>query len=32
MKGSSVLNLETYYNGAEVPRSNVVREIVGLGS
>jgi hypothetical protein len=30
-EGSSVLNLETYYNGAEVPRSNVVRRDRGVG-
>lgn len=29
--GTSVLNLETYYNGAEVPRSNVVRRDRGVG-
>ena len=28
---SSILNLETYYNGAEVPRSNVVRRDRGVG-
>jgi len=30
-QGSSILNLETYYNGASYPRSNVVRRDRGTG-